>query len=152
MSAAVYHNSGIPPRTTLQLWGSPVGGVTRIFSFPRALAKDAASQKFLRQPDAPEIEVAKAAREQFATPSELFAKIGQPIAPQWKVDFLIGFRVHPGEVQEIVRPNYCEDPLLCAGVLARCAGTLFLCRRAPEFSWETLLDLPIAFDDPLVSF
>jgi hypothetical protein len=49
-------------------------------------------------------------------------------------------------------PVFCKDPLLCAGILSRCAGSLFLSRRNPILSWDTLLDLPLAFDDDLIQF
>lgn len=98
-------------------------------------------------------------RELFETPAGLFARIGRPTAPAWDADFLIGYRLRyedlntadKGSQLRLLNPVFCTDPLLCAGILSRCAGPIFLSRRAPELSWEVLLDLPIAFDDPLAT-
>ena len=96
-------------------------------------------------------------RDLFETPADFFAQIGQPIPPDWAADFLIGYRVRYEDLNtddsssqiRLLKPVFCSDPLLCAGILSHCAGPLFLSRRAPNLSWDTLLDLPIAFDDPL---
>jgi hypothetical protein len=93
----------------------------------------------------------------FETPADFFAQIGQPISADWAADFLIGYRVrfedlntHNSSSQiRLLKPVFCSDPLLCAGILSQCAGSLFLSRRAPNLTWDTLLDLPIAFDDAL---
>jgi hypothetical protein len=104
-------------------------------------------------------QLAQRLRGAFENPADLFADIGQPIPPGWSADFLIGYRLRYSDLKtedsssqiHLLNPVFCLDPLLCAGILARCAGSLFLSRRAPELSWHTLLDLPIAFDDPLAS-
>jgi hypothetical protein len=104
--------------------------------------------------------LAQQLRDAFEDPAELFAEIGQPRTPTWRADFLIGYRTGYAELERkepngegnVLSAVFCTDPLLCAGILARCAGTLFLSRRDPDTSWDTLLDLPLAFDDPLISF
>ena len=98
-------------------------------------------------------------RDLFQTPAELFAEIGQPTTPAWDADFLIGYRIRhedlniheTGSQIRLLKPVFCHDPLLCAGILSKCAGPLFLSRRSPNLTWDTLLDLPIAFDDPLAT-
>jgi hypothetical protein len=57
-----------------------------------------------------------------------------------------------GSQVRLLDPVLCTDPLLCAGILSRCAGDLFLSRRAPSPTWEALLGVPIAFDDSLAIF
>jgi hypothetical protein len=102
-------------------------------------------------------QLAQRLRELFETPADLFADIGQPITPRWPADFLIGYRLRYSDLNtyesssqiHLLKPVFCAEPLLCAGILSQCAGTLFLSRRPPDLSWDTLLDPPIAFDDPL---
>jgi hypothetical protein len=105
-------------------------------------------------------QLAQKLRELFKSPAHLFAKIGCPKAPGWSADFLIGYRVRyedleptePVTREPLLSPVFCDDPLLCAGILSRCAGELFLSRRSPILSWDTLLGLPLVFDDSLVTF
>jgi hypothetical protein len=97
-------------------------------------------------------------RKSFATPTDLFATIGPPKAPQWTPDFLIGHRtsflalIQDGSRDNLYKPAFCEDPLLCAGILSRCVGAIYLNRRSPVLSWDTLLSPPLAFDDPHIQF
>lgn len=184
------HNMSAPPRTSFTLCGRPVAGSLRIVSFVWALAQKihatpppprnstkrgkatngSKSTAWNWQRDGiPEIghalpetlpKLSQKLRDLFENPADLFSKIGQPIAPAWSVDFLIGYRLRYEDIEDPNPDNkdreahpllFCTDPLLCAGILSRCAGALFLSRRTPNLSWETLLDLPIAFDDPLAS-
>ena len=183
------HNMSAPPRTSFRLGGKPVSGRTQIFSFvwalhhqarrnpPQAQAvsrprRTATGNRRVRwnweKNGLPRIGhltsdsllgLSQQLRESFGTPAELFAEIGQPRAPRWRTDFLIGYRVGYGELQRketngegaVLSAVFCTDPLLCAGILVRCAGTLYLARRKPDPSWDTLLDVPLAFDDPLIT-
>ena len=180
------HNMSAPPRTSITLRGNTVAGQTTIVCFVWALARKVhpakptqavASKRTSKKKnrggswnwerdgiprighDVPDSlpKLSQRLRDLFENPADLFAQIGQPIAPEWAADFLIGYRVRyedlntatPGSQIRLLKPVFCSDPLLCAGILSQCAGPLFLSRRAPNLSWDTLLDLPIAFDDPL---
>lgn len=182
------HNMSAPPRTSFKICGRVVSGHTQIVSFVWALAhqtrcNDSSLKAALPARDSrgrrrgirwdfakngiprightlPETlaQLAQKLREAFASPADLFAELGQPVVPQWPVDFLIGYRVRYKDLEAglteggLSSPVFCEDPLLCAGILSRCAGSLFLSRRKPILSWDTLLDLPLAFDDHLIQF
>jgi len=180
------HNMSAPPRTSITLRGNTVAGQTKIVCFVWALARKVhsttptqaeASKRSSKKRnrgvswnwerdgiprighDLPDSlsKLSLRLRDLFETPADFFAQIGQPIAPDWAADFLIGYRVRHEDLNtddsssqiRLLKPVFCSDPLLCAGILSQCAGPLFLSRRAPNLSWDTLLDLPIAFDDPL---
>lgn len=149
---AVYHNMSAPPRTKIELSRTPVSGKIRVFSFPWALAVSKRFEELFvgvtKQVRCDPVAFRKEIPRHYKEPDAIFAKLGDPVFPNWDVDFLIGFRTL--DLKKIVPPpRLCTDPLLCAGVLCRCVGTLYLSRREPEFTWERLLDLPLAFDDTL---
>lgn len=182
------HNMSAPPRTSFKICGRTVSGRTRIVSFVWALAHQTQRNSPSQKADSPASKpkrgrsaihwdfakdgiprigrnlpaalphLAQKIRDEFASPAELFAEIGQPVTPQWSADFLIGYRVRYEDLEldasegGLSSPVFCTDPLLCAGILSQCAGALFLSRRSPILSWDTLLDLPLAFDDPLIKF
>jgi len=91
----------------------------------------------------------EAVRRRWQTPPDLFACIGEPQYLDVAADFLIGWRPLPAHSH--FQPHFCQDPRLCAGVQAKCVGTLYLSRRTPDLTWDRLLDAPVAFDDPLVA-
>jgi hypothetical protein len=184
------HNMSSPPRSSVTLGGQAVAKRTGVVCFVWALAQKVVAAASLepnhaakggarvrrgrarwdwRRHGIPGIgcdvpdslqELAKRIRVAHADPADLFRKIGQPVAPAWHVDFLIGYRLRyedmkiadAGSQVRLLDPVLCTDPLLCAGILSRCAGDLFLSRRAPSLSWEALLGVPIAFDDSLAIF
>lgn len=184
------HNMSSPPRSSVTLGGQAVAKRTGVFCFVWALAQKvvaATSPEIKRAArggvgvrarrtrwdwkrdgipgvgcDVPNSleELAKRVRGAHADPADLFCKIGQPLAPAWQVDFLIGYRLRYEDLNiaeqssqvRLLDPVLCTDPLLCAGILSRCAGDLFLSRRAPSLSWDALLGVPIAFDDSLAIF
>ena len=88
-------------------------------------------------------------RARWPSPSDLFTRIGEPKPLQITTDFLIGWRV--GIMTEANSWYFCPDPQIVAGVQARCSGDLYLSRRDPDLSWERLLSVPIAFDEPGIS-
>jgi hypothetical protein len=149
------HNMSCPPRTEVVLQGRPVSPQVVIFDLAVALL-DAG---YLKQEHftgnnrdfADVMTVHAAAREavhrRWRTPQALFALIGAPQYPDVTSDFLIGWRPQLQHYYSL-SPLYCVNPRLCAGVLARCAGTLYLSRRQSDLTWERLLDAPLAFDDP----
>jgi len=149
---AAYHNFGAPSRTTVELARKPVSDRVVEFSFTWALSQ---SPRF---PDLfPEVSeeekpahsaLSKLISTHYKDSKELFERIGDPIFPSWKADFLIGFRSFDSVLTP--PPVLCEDPRFCAGVLSLCVGTLYLPRRSPDLSWGRLLDLPVAFDDVCV--
>ena len=158
--AAGYHNMSAPPRTKVDLKRAPVSGQVVIFSFTWALWKSpnfedlfpAVKPSFkIRNESRPRtlqvdhVHLTKFLPKEYKDPNEIFSLIGDPVFPQWEIDFLIGFRELNSTFERT--PRLCEDPLLCAGVLSRTIGTLYLSRREPELSWERLLNLPVAFDD-----
>ena len=152
----VLHNMSCPPRTTVLLAGRTVAPHAVVFSLPLALFKAGllagTNPSTIRDPLGTPVTYQAACdnvRQRWRTPQDLFAVIGEPRFLTAKVDFLIGWRPLPehAALQFLV----CGDPRLCAGVQARCAGTLYLSRRQPDLTWERLLDAPVAFDDPLVT-
>jgi hypothetical protein len=152
-----YHNMSAPPRTSVELKGCPVTGKTAVFSFTFALSCWKESERLLPgvawKARNDHVEFSARIRGNFADPAELFRAIGEPIAPDWQTDFLIGFRLNNEELKDPPRlgADLCDDPRLCAGVLTRCIGSIYFSRRSPVLTWETLLSLPIGFDDPLVN-
>lgn len=150
------HNMSAAPRTKVVLAGRTVAPHAVVFSLPSALFKagllagtDPRTERYpLGTPGAYQA-ACETVRQRWRTPQDLFAVIGEPRFLTAKVDFLIGWRPPPehATLQFLV----CGDPRLCAGVQARCAGTLYLSRRQPDLTWERLLDAPVAFDDPLVT-
>ena len=155
--AGLYHNMSAPPRTGVTLTGRAVTGGIKVFSYTFALSVWDKSERLLPgvawRERGCHIRFSEALRSHFADPGELFQAIGKPIATAWETDFLIGFRLNGEELHDPGKfgAGLCYDPHLCAGVLSRCAGNLYLSRRAPAFTWETLLALPIAFDDPIAT-
>ena len=158
--AAGYHNMSAPPRTKVDLKRAPVSGQVVIFSFTWALWKSpnledlfpAVKPSFkIRNESRPRtlqvdhVHLTTFLPKEYKDPNEIFSLIGDPVFPEWEIDFLIGFRELNSTFERT--PRLCEDPLLCAGVLSRTIGTLYLSRREPELSWERLLNLPVAFDD-----
>jgi|GEM_PF-2412176 len=158
--AAGYHNMSAPPRTKVDLKRTPVSGQVVIFSFTWALwkspnlealfpaVKPSFKQRNKCRPRTLQVDhvhLTKFLPKVYKDPNEIFSLIGDPVFPDWEIDFLIGFRELNSTFERT--PRLCEDPLLCAGVLSRTIGTLYLSRREPELSWERLLNLPVAFDD-----
>jgi len=162
--AAGYHNMSAPPRTKVDLKRAPVSGQVVIFSFTWALWKSPHFEQTIRKrllssedrfmgrkrhfegDDAIDhVHLTTFLPKEYKDPNEIFSLIGDPVFPEWEIDFLIGFRELNSTFERT--PRLCEDPLLCAGVLSRTIGTLYLSRREPELSWERLLNLPVAFDD-----
>jgi hypothetical protein len=152
-----YHNMSAPPRTSVTLSGEPVAGRTAVYSFTFALAHWDRAERLLPGAvwkwRACHTKFSTGLRKCFADPEKLFRAIGEPILPTWDTDFLIGFRLSVEEmiVPEKIGARLCSDPLLCAGIITRCAGNIYLSRRKPTLIWEALLSLPIAFDDPIAS-
>ena len=150
--AAGYHNMSAPPRTKVELKCAPVTERVVFFSFAWALATSELGPKLLgkkyKMVMSDHVALSKVIPTLFKDPQDIFSKIGQPIYPTWEVDFLIGFRLLDTTLDPPPKP--CYDPLLCAGVLSRTIGTLYLSRREPELSWERLLNLPVAFDDRVI--
>ena len=154
----VLHNMSCPPRTKVELLGRPVAARVVIFSLMRALRamdllKAAGCHRPMGLMDPSFIDCAGWARvavlKQWKTPGDLFASIGAPTFLDVAADFVIGWRP---QSQHLRLPFvFCNDPRLCAGVHAQCAGTVYLSRRKPDLTWERLLDAPVAFDDPLVT-
>ena len=109
-------------------------------------------------------QLSRAITEVFKRPADLFRKIGPPIFPTVNAYFLLGWRPTTGHTGRRVQAtagwpepppvswspaHFSRDPRRCAGVLARCYGTVYLPDRAPDLSWDRLLAQPIAFDEPL---
>ena len=166
-AAAAYHNMSAPPRTQVDLKRVPVSGQVVIFSFTWALWKSpnfkrvfkngglSSQDRFMNRKrnltgdDAVDhVHLTKFLPKEYKDPKGIFSLIGDPVLPDWEIDFLIGFRELNSTFERT--PRLCEDPLLCAGVLSRTIGTLYLSRREAELSWERLLNLPVAFDDRAV--
>ncbi len=149
------HNMSCPPRTEVVLQGRPVSPQVVTFELCRALVdadyllEEDFPGNYRQITDAAEMRATArdAIRRKWRTPAGLFAIIGEPQYPDVTADFLIGWRPLPQHYELSHLP--CANPRLCAGVFARCAGTLYLSRRAPDLTWERLLDEPVAFDDPL---
>jgi hypothetical protein len=156
MNIRQYHNMSAPPRTTVTLKRGPVSSRVVVFSLNYAMfvgghvygMKPVSADPLVRALEIHDEAFAIVARSG-RTPEHLFAKIGEPIFPKVAADFLIGWRPQRGD--SVLDPLVCTDPRLCAGVLSKCAGTLYLSRREPQFTWEQLLRAPIAFDDSLLS-
>lgn len=154
-AAGLYHNMSAPPRTGVELSGRPVTGRSTVFSLTLALSAWEKSERLLPgvvwKQRGNHDRFSQALRSNFTDPAELFEAVGEPISPEWETDFLIGFRMGVEELtnQNKLRADLCRDPLLSAGVLSRCAGNLYLSRRAPVLTWEVLLGNPIGFDDPV---
>jgi hypothetical protein len=150
------HNMSAAPRTTVVLAGRTMAPSVMVFSLPMALIKagliEGTDLGTERNPAGPPDRYQAACdhvRQRWRTPPDLFAAIGEPRFLTAAVDFLIGWRPLPAHAA--LKFLICGDPRLCAGVQARCAGTLYLSRRQPDLTWERLLDAPVAFDDPLVA-
>lgn len=155
--AGLYHNMSAPPRTEVTLTGCAVTGRIKVFSYTFALCVWEKSERLLpgvvwRESESHD-RFSGAIRSNFADPEELFEAVGKPVFPDWETDFLIGYRMKTEELHDPGKfgAGLCCDPHFCAGVLSRCAGNLYLSRRAPAFTWETLLALPIAFDDEVAA-
>lgn len=152
-----YHNMSAPPRTSVTLSGKAVADRPAVYSFTFALAKWDRAQRLLPyavwNSRGCHTEFSTGLRRNFPDPDQLFRAIGDPILPDWDTDFLIGFRLSLEEVSDPgkISGRLCPDPLLCAGIITRCAGNIYLSRRAPTLTWEALLSLPIAFDDPITT-
>lgn len=151
-----YHNMSAPPRTTVTLKGGAVSSRVVVFSLNFALVLGGhvrGIRPVATDPLAGALEihdeVCSVALGGGLTPDHLFARIGAPVFPKVDADFLIGWR--PSKGDSVLDPLVCTDPRLCAGVLSKCAGNLYLSRREPRFDWDQLLRAPIAFDDPLLS-
>ena len=162
-AAAAYHNMSAPPRTQVDLKRVPVSGQVVIFSFTWSLWKSPIFEDLFptvspsfktrnktrpRTLQVDHVHLTKFLPKEYKDPKAIFSLIGDPVFPDWEIDFLIGFRELNSTFERT--PRLCEDPLLCAGVLSRTIGTLYLSRREPELSWERLLNLPVAFDDRAV--
>jgi hypothetical protein len=160
------HNMSVPPRTAALLGGRPVASGVAVYSLPFALIwtqlvpggpyGHKLGRLILHDP----AELAVTITATFPTPADLFRRIGRPLRPALHHDFLLGWRPTPGHLTEHcprpepapegwTHPSLCCDPRRCAGVLARCYGTVLLARRAPDFSWARLLVSAVAFDEPL---
>ena len=160
------HNMSVPPRTAARLGGRPVASGVTVYSLPFALLTQ---QLLPGGPFGPKLghlilhdpsELAARITEKFPTPGALFRRIGRPILPTLRHDFLLGWRPSTSHLSDAcpspepapegwTPPDLCHDPRRCAGVLARCYGTVLLARREPDFSWERLLVPAVAFDEPL---
>jgi hypothetical protein len=149
------NNMSCPPRTKAVMRGRPVSPRVVVFSLPFALAETGLVDVVPKGAGhlARIFDGYNASRDavlqRWRKPQDLFADMGEPTFLDATVDFLIGWR--PQQEHLALPPVFCRDPRLCAGVQSRCAGTLYLSRRAPDLTWERLLDAPVAFDDPLVS-
>ena len=148
-----YQNMSAPPRTTVELARKPVSGRVVDFSFTWALSRYPLFSELFpgitEEVRGDHLALCKLIPSLFKDSRDLFSRIGAPVFPSWKIDFLIGFRSHDLRICPL--PESCTDPLLCAGVLSLCVGTLYLPRRSPDLSWGRLLDLPVAFDEPSVT-
>jgi hypothetical protein len=151
-------NMSVPPRTRFDALRVAVSKRVAVFSFPWAAYKFCSTtlnlDAFRHTDPSPTLaQIRETLLHVFPTPEAFFERVGQPIFPAWESDFLIGFRFgdQNGVFPEGVSYAFCEDPLLCAGVLSRCAGTLYLARRIPDLTWERILQPPLGFDDPLIT-
>lgn len=150
--AAAYHNMSAPPRTKVDLSGRPVSGRIVIFSLTYAMVLSDLVYGFKPIAGTPleqALEVHDDVRDCVLasprTPQHLIAKMGEPIFPEITCDFLIGWR--PLKTHSTLDPIVCTDPRICAGVLSKCAGLLYLPKREANYSWGFLCAPPIAFDD-----
>ena len=145
-----------PPRTEFQSRRGLVSAKGVVFSFAWALHRfcGITLQRPEFQGPLPNIGALRATiLRVFPAPDAFFECAGQPVFPEWEADFLIGSLAgNPfGEGGDPVPHVLCKDPRLCAGVLSRCAGTLYLARRVPELTWDRLLVSHVLFDDPLIT-
>jgi hypothetical protein len=149
------NNMSCPPRTKAVMQGRPVSPQIVIFSMTYALVETGLvdvvpkAMSCLAKALDGDGSIRDAVLRRWQKPQDLFASLGDPTFLDVTVDFLIGWRPQREHLE--LPPVFCRDPRLCAGVLSRCAGNLYLSRRAPDLTWERLLDDLIAFDDPLVS-
>jgi hypothetical protein len=160
------HNMSVPPRTAARVGGRPVASGVTVYSLPFALIitnlvpggpyGPKLGHLILNDPS----ELASKTMQEFPSPAALFKRIGKPVLPALKHDFILGWRpsgAHLGDdcprpepaPEGWKAPRLCRDPRRCAGVLSRCYGTVLLGRREPDFSWERLLGPAVAFDEPL---
>ena len=151
-----FKNMSVPPRTEFVTSHGVISSRAVVFSFPLALHKFCGAilgRADFAGPVPPVPQLLGGIRQVFPEPESFFGCVGRPLFPAWDVDFLIGSRFGNEQWQfpERVGHVLCEDPLLCAGVLSRCVGTLYLSRRVPELTWERLLVHPVLFDDPLIA-
>ena len=170
----VLHNMSAPPRTQVTLQGRVISSQAVVYSLTYALFITAVvgtfpGQGFLRDILHHSSLLDADVRRKWRHPREMFAQIGSPIFPVTPCDFVIGWKPlmdHFGVTHDPVpydpartedpppryrgpKPELCRDPRRCAGVLSRCARTLYLSRRDPDLTWETLLAAPVAFDEPM---
>ena len=167
----VLHNMSAPPRTQVTLQGRPISSQVVVYSLTYALIINAVvevppplGQGFLLNILDQASSMEYAVRRKWAHPRDMFAQIGSPVSPVIPWDFLIGWNPSanhfgltgnpfdadsPSVQSDGPTPELCRDPRHCAGVLSRCARTLYLSRREPDLTWETLLAAPVAFDEPM---
>jgi hypothetical protein len=166
----VLHNMSAPPRTKVTLHSHPVSPQSVVYSLTFALSVTGAAgvraedQGLMMDVLDHTGSLQNAMRRKWRQPQDLLAQIGVPVFPEGPCDFLIGWRPSiwhfgitfdplgtdvPGTEYRGPKPEFCRDPRRCAGVLSRCVRTLYLSRRAPDFSWDTLFASPVAFDEPL---
>jgi len=157
-----------PPRTRMTCGGNPVTPGATVYSLLFVLITDGLVPGATNAPGLDVLDdprsigrcgYIKNVRRKFKRPEDLFRRIGAPHFPTIDAHFLLGWRAHTyhtATADERPRPpdgwrpaTVCRDARRCAGVLARCFGTLYLPARAPDFSWDRLLAEPIAFDEPL---
>ena len=152
-------NMSAPPRTEVRAEKRAIADRVVVFSLVYALAVRGFLKPNERPADLPEgrefqtipwecsSDRRRTIQTRWPSPEDLFAEIGEPRPITIESDFLIGWRVG-------VLTNgwhFSPDPQIVAGVQARCSGDLYLSRRSPDLSWERLLSVPIAFDEPAVS-
>jgi len=151
---SLLHNMSSPPRTSFEVKGTPVSVHVTVFSLTYALAKSGSLKtlipggKITAAHSGDHLLVRDMILKHISDPKALFSKIGDPVYPDWHVDFLVGWRASEGPFS--YRFEICTDPRLSAGVLSKCAGTLYLSKREPELTWDQLLALPLAFDENLI--
>ncbi len=160
------HNMSAPPRTKVKLQGRMISPRVVAYSLTFALLfrDHPKGDGFVMNILDGALSWKNTVRERWGQPEHLFAQIGQPVFPERLCDFLIGWKPsieHFGITFDLLgtddpevqhrgpKPDFCRDPRRCAGVLSRCVSTLYLSRRAPDYSWDTLLANPVAFDEPL---
>jgi hypothetical protein len=148
----VLHNMSVPPRTSVVLQGKSVSGRIVVFSLTYAMflsewvyGMKATTATPLEQALETYDSVRNCIFRSPRTPVHLIAKMGEPIYPKVNCDFLVGWR--PMRSHLALDPIVCTDPRVCAGVLSKCAGLLYLPNREPSLNWESLCAPPIAFYD-----
>ena len=144
------HNMSAPPRTSITLRGNTVAGQTKIVCFVWALARKVhpakptqavASKRTSKKKnrggswnwerdgiprighDVPDSlpKLSQRLRDLFENPADLFAQIGQPIAPEWAADFLIGYRVRYEDLNVCVRATASTADFRQEAVLRTCS-------------------------------